>query len=307
MVRQILFAPVGTIELFPRVTHMKPWELYLDESYNDDRTLCIGGFLGPRDMWDEIVKAWQERLDYENRRSSKKGFQLIRRYHATDVESGNKEFAIKKGWPRDRRKLLNRRMCEIIGQTGPCGIVVGGRIDEIEKHTDKGSDNAKETLYDICFRMALTDAEQVMRLRFPDRKVRIVYDDSNYGKYLRRAFERMKTDPGAASMCELFAECVPGDSVTSLELQVADLLAYEGFKLLNDAGRSGNEMRAALRKLLGSKTPIQITRFTDQNFKDLRQMIDNINAGLPTDQGVTSKLEVSVGALEPMGLVINNT
>ena len=110
----------------------------------------------------------------------------------------------------------------------------------------------------------------------------------------------------AASMCELFTECVPGDSVTTLELQVADLLAYEGFKLLNETGRSDGQMRAALRKLLGSKTPIQLTRFTDQNFQDLRQMIDNNKAGLPTDQGVTSKLEVSVGALDPIGLVIDN-
>ena len=196
-------------------------------------------------------------------------------------------------------------MCEIIGKHGPCGIVVGGRIDEIRGHTDQGSDNAKETLYDI-FRMALADSELVMRLRFPGRKVRIVYDDSNYGKYIRRAFGGMKTDPGAASMRELFVECTPGDSIANPELQVADLLAYEGFKLLNDAGRSGNEMRAALRALLGSRTPIQITRFTDQNFQDLRRMIDNIKAGLSAAEGVTSKLDVSLGALEPMGLMINN-
>jgi hypothetical protein len=116
----------------------------------------------------------------------------------------------------------------------------------------------------------------------------------------------MKIDPGAASLRELFIECIPGDSITYLELQVADLLAYEGFKLLNDVGRSGNEMRAALRALLGSRTPIQITRFTDQNFQNLRLMIDNIKAGLPTAEGVTSKLEVGVGAFEPMGLMNNN-
>jgi len=39
----------------------------------------------------------------------------------------------------------------------------------------------------------------------------------------------------------------------------------------------------------------------------MRQMIDNIKAGVPTGQGITSKLEVSVGGLEPLGLVINNS
>jgi len=290
-----------------REAFMDAWELYLDESYNDDHTLCIGGFLAPRDMWDAIGKAWRERLDYENRRSTKRKLPAIRRYHATDVEGGNKEFSPRKGWPRDRRKLLSRRMCAIIADAGPCGIVVGGHIDEIKNHIDPASDIAKETLYDICFRMALNDAEQVMRLRFPGKQFRVIYDDSNYGKYIRRAAKRMETDPGAAPLLELFIGAVPGDSVVDLELQAADLLAYEGFKLLNDRRRDDGTMRLGLRKLLGKKTPIQITRFTDQNFHDMRQMIDNIKAGVPTGQGITSKLEVSVGGLEPLGLVINNS
>jgi hypothetical protein len=53
---------------------MVVWDLYIDESYNDDHTLCIGGFLAPRGMWDAIVKPWRERLEYENRQSTKKGF-----------------------------------------------------------------------------------------------------------------------------------------------------------------------------------------------------------------------------------------
>ena len=82
----------------------------------------------------------------------------------------------------------------------------------------------------------------------------------------------------------------------------ADFLAYEGFKLLNDAGKSNEKMRLWLRKLLGKKTPMQITRFTDENFKDLRKMIDNIKEGRTLDEGVTSKLEASVEALQPVGL-----
>ncbi len=276
------------------------WDFYLDESYNDDRTLCVGGFVAPRDMWDAITNRWRERLAYENRQSTKKGFPPIRRYHATDCEGGNKEFHHTKGWPRDRRKLQTRRLCEIIGESGPCGIVVGGRIDEVINHIDPAQHNAKETLYDICFRMTLMDVRQVMNVRFPGALVRVIYDDSNYGNTVRRAFQRMKDE--SSIVAERFTELVPGNSVTDLELQAADFLAYEGFKLLNDAGKSNEEMRLWLRKLLGKKTPMQITRFTDENFKDLRKMIDNIKEGRTLDEGVTSKLEVSVEALQPVGL-----
>jgi hypothetical protein len=284
---------------------MVVWDLYIDESYNDDHTLCIGGFLAPRGMWDAIVKPWRERLEYENRQSTKKGFPLIRRYHATDCEGGNKEFSHKKGWQPNRRKLLARRMCEIISTTGPCGIVVGGRIDEIKQYIDPKTDAAKQTLYDICFRMLLLDVGQIMTARFPGATVRVVFDDSSYGKYVRRAFRRTKEDRGSAEMSKLFTELVAGDSAVDVELQVADLLAYEGFKLLNDR-KTDQDMRLWLRKLLGSKTPIQITRFTDENFKDVLRMKKNTEEGRSLEEGVTSKLAVTVEGLRTIGIVINN-
>jgi hypothetical protein len=196
-------------------------------------------------------------------------------------------------------------MCEIISTTGPCGIVVGGRIDEIKQYIDPKTDAAKQTLYDICFRMLLLDVGQIMTARFPGATVRVVFDDSSYGKYVRRAFRRTKEDRGSAEMSKLFTELVAGDSAVDVELQVADLLAYEGFKLLNDR-KTDQDMRLWLRKLLGSKTPIQITRFTDENFKDMLRMKKNTEEGRSLEEGVTSKLAVTVEGLRTIGIVINN-
>jgi hypothetical protein len=196
-------------------------------------------------------------------------------------------------------------MCEIISTTGPCGIVVGGRIDEIKQYIDPKTDAAKQTLYDICFRMLLLDVGQIMTARFPGATVRVVFDDSSYGKYVRRAFRRTKEDRGSAEMSKLFTELVAGDSAVDVELQVADLLAYEGFKLLNDR-KTDQDMRLWLRKLLGSKTPIQITRFTDENFKDVLRMKKNTEEGRSLEEGVTSKLAVTVEGLRTIGIVINN-
>ena len=133
----------------------------------------------------------------------------------------------------------------------------------------------------------------------------LVFDDSSYGRYVRRAFRRTKEDRGSAEMSKLFTELVAGGSAVEVEFQVADLLAHEGFKLLNDR-KIDQDMRLWLRKLLGSKTPIQITRFTDENFKDMLRMIKSTKEGRPLEEGVTSKLAVSVQGLHTMGIVINN-
>ena len=53
---------------------MKPWEFYLDESYNDDRTLCIGGFLAPRDMWDVIIGPMAGTPELRESTVNKEGF-----------------------------------------------------------------------------------------------------------------------------------------------------------------------------------------------------------------------------------------
>jgi len=97
---------------------MAPWELYIDESYND-HVFCVGGFLAHPGTWGEITTAWQDRIAYENRKSAVKGFPPLTRYHATDCANLKQEFDEKKGWNIDRQIRLAKRLCKIIGDAGP--------------------------------------------------------------------------------------------------------------------------------------------------------------------------------------------
>jgi hypothetical protein len=64
------------------------WHAYLDESYNN-HVFCVGGFLGPETIWNEIEEQWKARLQYENEKSAIAGFPPISQYHATQISRAN--------------------------------------------------------------------------------------------------------------------------------------------------------------------------------------------------------------------------
>lgn len=137
---------IGCLGRRSRIFCLMTWRDYIDESYNP-RTFCVGGLLAPVKMWEQIEESWKQRITYENRRSEKKGFPPISRYHATDCANLKKEFSNDKGWDIPRQIRFSKRLCEIIGSNGPCAIVHGGAIADIQKYLPDDPNKAKEFLY----------------------------------------------------------------------------------------------------------------------------------------------------------------
>src|ERR1700685_1218232 len=90
-----------------RIFCLMDWHAYLDESYNA-QTFCVGGFMAPIGTWSKIETPWKQRIDFENRKSAKKGFPPISRYHATDCANLKKEFTETNGWSIDRQIELSK-------------------------------------------------------------------------------------------------------------------------------------------------------------------------------------------------------
>lgn len=145
---------------------------YIDESYNN-RTFCVGGWMALDDTWSKISAKWQERLNYENRISAKKGFSPISRYHATDCANLKKEFAEDKGWDIPRQIRLSKRICQIIGENAPIGTVVGGGVKDFKKYFPQETDNFKVGLYQLSLKMHLIAVAYIMMEYFPDDRVTI--------------------------------------------------------------------------------------------------------------------------------------
>src|SRR5579863_2725799 len=106
--------------------------VYLDESYQDHKLMCVGGWLCEDTRWDKITSQWQMRIDYESRKSQRAGLPSISRYKASDLESFHGEF---EGWNPERKKLLTKKLIDILGRRSsrdrlrkPIGIACGLKI-----------------------------------------------------------------------------------------------------------------------------------------------------------------------------------
>lgn len=216
----------------------------------------------------------------------------ITRYHATDCAGLKKEFDEKKGWSVERQILLTKRLCEIIGTAGPIGIVIGGRFDEVKTFLPPDDDTARESLYDLCFRMVLVDCSAVIREQYPGNTIKVYYDQSkDFGPLAKRAFDTFSqpgTNPEIAD-CLLGAQ--PEDSRTCIPLQAADFIAYEGFRRIDGVTKGKEDLRKSLSALLGADVPLLIDQFTSDNYADLGRMVWNRQNGRPFAEGVTSKLK----------------
>jgi hypothetical protein len=85
-------------------------------------------------------------------------------------------------------------------------------------------------------------------------------------------------------------------SGANTQLQSADFFAYESMKRLDGVGRGNVEIRKSLQNLIGAEIPIHIQQFTESTFIDMHRMIENKKAGRRLDEGVESKLLISVSS-----------
>jgi hypothetical protein len=224
--------------------------------------------------------------------SVKKGFPPITRYHATDCAALKKEFSEKNGWNIHRQIKYTGRLCEIVGASrAAIGIVIGARCEDIRKFIAVNN-TPEAALQDLCFRMALVSFSGVLREYFPGDKMKIVYDQSKeFGAQTQRSFNTFVDGTTAGVIEDCFTDAKPDDSRTCVPLQVADFIAYEGFKRIDGVRRGKDELRKSLNALLGTKFPLLIDQFTDETFQDMVRMIDNRQAGRPVADGVNSKLK----------------
>ena len=239
-------------------------------------------------------QAWRQRIAFENRRSAKKGFPPISRYHATYCANLKGEFAEKFGWDIPRQIRLSKRLCEILGSHGPCAIVHGGAIADIQKHLPTEPHLAKEFLYYVSTYLHLMQVGEVMAQRFPEDRVSVYYDRSKqFGKIAQGAFDSFMADPTAKSTSKYFINMSPMGWEDCVLLQPADLIAYEAMKRVDGSLRGNDEIRKSLRALMtNDRMPVFIEYFTEHNVDDLMRIRQNSFDGKPLDEGVTSKLKL---------------
>jgi hypothetical protein len=157
-----------------------------------------------------------------NEKSVLGGFPPITRYHATDCAGLKREFSEPNGWDIDRQMKLTKRLCQIIGDESPIGIVVGGRLSDMNAYRAALQKNtgtafspqvAMASLYDLCFCMSLMTIVAVVREQFPGTQVDVKIDQGkNFAGVARTGSDALKQDETVPYLKDCFGTLLPEDS-----------------------------------------------------------------------------------------------
>ena len=234
------------------------YRFFCDESYDSDpngpeavpvvppgspyvpATYVVAGFFAEEATWAEIERRWSE----ENRRVG------VTRYHAANVNGRCEEF---EGWSKEKRDTYAKNLLTILrDQKLSLSAVACGLL--VRDYEEVLSPTARERFgspHLACFKTVTTMIAQEMANRpgFQAKdRFAVVFDhtdiDTDQGIY--NAFLGMKYTP-SYMFGERLATCNPGTWKEYVELQAADLIAYEGFRSLHGIHKTG--MIAARRSL----------------------------------------------------------
>jgi hypothetical protein len=238
----------------------------MDESYGPI-TMVVGGWLCDGDRWKRIESQWQRRIDYENRKNKKLGMPPISRYKAADLNAFKQEFA--QGWDRDRSKQFTSKMISILGRGSvklqrPIGICCGVRFSDLLSTfpaNNKALFKVQWGAYRLCMMQSLRTVADTIRRGFPSEQVAIIYDRGPFGGAAQAALSSIKADP---KINGYFTTAAPMDWQQRVALQPADLIAFEGYKLVNSANRERKDWRKSLQKIIGSGLFVRVREISKE-------------------------------------------
>jgi len=222
------------------------YRFFCDESYDSDpnaantitaatagphipASYVVAGFFAEEAVWAEIEQRWSE----ENRRAG------VTRYHATYVNSRTGEF---EGWGKDQQDAYSKNLLKILRDQNKklyaiaCGLLAR---DYEEVISAEGREKFGAP-YVVCFKTVIGMIAQELEIRNfePDDKFAVVFDHGDHDVETVDAFLRMKYHPDYRFGHRL-ASCTPGDWKEYIQLQAADLIAYETFKMLHGFNKTG--------------------------------------------------------------------
>jgi len=245
--------------------------LYMDESYNN-RTMCLGGWLANKEKWREIERAWGERIEYERRISAKRAEPQISRYHASDCASLMGEFST---WERGRQVLFVKRLLRIITAFQPFGVVLGVSVIDYLKHFPSTNKAWRYGLYRLCMWRCLEDVGDVVARCFPGERVAVIHDKGDFDQAAKAAFDMALNGRHG----KVFTTIAPISWESSMPLQCADWIAFDGFKALDVRLHCNTDyLRRSLHKLLGKKHPMYVGYITSNLWPLLIQKMREANA-----------------------------
>jgi hypothetical protein len=239
---------------------------YLDESgsYGDTRVLAVAGYIATPAEWRRLELDWDLAM---------REFGLRNGFHMTDFECRQGEF---KKLSNDDRARLIARLVDLILRRNMRGFGSAVLLSDYDVVAPSDRDGILRSPYLLCFEhcvreMASLAAWQSDRTgNSPEAdKVKFICDQhSQYSRPAVRRYNGLKMDERWANRKRLGPISFES-SRTNMPLQVADILAYEAFKHIDNSRYSERRVRVSVRRLArvekggvqGPNSPVQFRYF----------------------------------------------
>lgn len=210
---------------------------FCDESWDGNvtvkvRSFTVAGFIAKDSEWRRLSSQWSKRLEKEG----------ISRFHAAPLNGKKDEFA---GWSADRSKNFTLSLLRAIGRRKILAVSFSILLDPYEKLSNKDKE-ILGTPYLLCFKHLVETVATITDLLPKEDQIAFVFDDHEERDAIISLFYLLKnTKPYG----DRLAICTSGSWKEHVELQPADLLAYETFKFLSNGG-TRKSLRKALENIL---------------------------------------------------------
>lgn len=239
---------------------------YADESFNDDRTFCFGGWLASEDTWKSIGQQWDRRIEYERRKHG-----VLRRYHATDCNGGYKEY---KDWTKPERDQHTKKLLKIITKKKKdiAALCFGLNRKALRQHLTDGP-NDLPSAYNLAVRKVMMMIFKAVH-RQEEHRVTIIHSDApGYNGIIRDAYDTMLNEPTYSRYRKVFTTITPLKWEDCIQLQPADLIAFEAYKLIDsDLHTTEPKIRKSLQALTGQNVGLAVHYFDEASIMELAEI-----------------------------------
>jgi hypothetical protein len=240
--------------------------VYFDESgtHYKAKAFALAGYIATAEQWIEFEREWRDLLQSEN----------ISMFHRTDLECFHNEFSEDNGWNPTRRERVVRRAQGIIRRRVNIGIsssIIKQAYDEII--TGEARHFYGEHYYSFAVRDCLERVADWIKRFHRTEPIRYVFEKGAEGQTeVNEALTEAYEDKDLRERFKLDGWSFE-DKRSVVQLQAADLLAYETFKHMENQIVDGvkRRMRKSLYDLLRQSggTPHHSNYWNTHNLTEL--------------------------------------
>jgi hypothetical protein len=212
---------------------------YLDESgsYPHTRVLAIAGYAAPAIEWARLEYVWKKMLRSWN----------VNAFHMVDCIHGRGEFT---GWDQQRRNAAIKEVIDLVVGYDVHGIGAAVLLRDYEALVTGRARREIGEPWHLCLRHLVFEVSRRIDRLPRSEWVAFVCDlQEEFSAEASRMYERCRENPEWPQQNRL-GTLTFASSKEEVGLQVADLLAYETFRHLDNKLYCNREIRKSLDRLV---------------------------------------------------------